>query len=79
MKAKFIGDPNEPQAQLPETFSAFGVEFPRGKFVEIKDASAARKIEGNSHFETQGSAPNTSQDLALTTDTATGDVVAKPK
>lgn len=55
MKAKFIGDANNPgeSKNLPETFTAFGLTFERGKFTEVPDHLAG-KFEGNSHFETQG-------------------------
>lgn len=54
MKAKFIGDPREPGEanNPPETMEAFGVTFPRGKFVEVP-RDVEHKFEGNSHFETQ--------------------------
>ena len=55
MKAKFVGDENNPgeAKSLPETFTAFGIEFEKGKFVEIP-ADLEAKFEDNSHFETQG-------------------------
>lgn len=58
MKAKFIGDPANPgeERNLPEVTNMFGVTFPRGKFVDVPD-HLAKKIEGNSHFETQGKEP----------------------
>lgn len=57
MKAKFIGDPTTVgDVQLPETFTAFGVTFPRNKWVAVPDAVAS-KFAGNSHFETQDDEP----------------------
>lgn len=55
MKAKFIGDPrNAGEANnLPEEMEAYGVVFPRGKFVEVPD-HLSKKFEGNTHFEVQG-------------------------
>lgn len=57
MKAKYIGDPRNPgeAKNVPEEFTAFGVTFPKGKFVDVPDNLAA-KFEGNSHFETRGKA-----------------------
>lgn len=53
MKAKFIGEPGTNEAKnLPEEFTAFGVTFERGKFVEVPD-DVAGKIAGNSHFEVE--------------------------
>lgn len=57
MKAKFIGDPSQPDERLPDNTRAFGIDFPRDKFVEVKDEAAQRKVVGNSHFEIQGKAP----------------------
>jgi hypothetical protein len=58
MKAKYIGDPRNPgEAQnLPEETTAFGVVFPRGKFVDVPD-DVAGKFVGNTHFETRGEEP----------------------
>lgn len=58
MKAKFIGDPRNPGEanSLPEETTAFGVAFPRGKFVDVPDEVAA-KFVGNTHFETRGEEP----------------------
>lgn len=59
MKVKFVGDPMRPDEQknLPDTTTAYGVVFERGKFVEVPD-KVAPKFEGNSHFETQGPEPD---------------------
>lgn len=53
MKAKFIGDATD--ESVPETFTAFGVEFPKGKFVDVP-ADKEVKFAGNSHFEVRGNA-----------------------
>jgi hypothetical protein len=57
MKAKFIGDPRTPGEanNLPESTSAFGIDFPRGKFVDVP-AELEAKFEGNTHFETKAGA-----------------------
>ena len=59
MKAKFIGDPSQPKGAetVPDEFTAYGVTFERGKFVDVPDEHAA-KIAGNNHFETQGKEPD---------------------
>lgn len=31
-------------------FTAFGIEFPAGEFVEVTDPAIVRKLQGNSHF-----------------------------
>lgn len=31
-------------------FSAFGIDFPAGEFVEVKDEAIAKKLAGNKHF-----------------------------
>lgn len=58
MKAKFVGDANNPgeQKQLPDEFEAFGVTFERGKFVDVPD-ELAHKFANNSHYETRGEEP----------------------
>lgn len=57
MKAKFIGDPREPGEanNLPEETTAFGITFPRGKFVEVP-AELEAKFIGNTHYKTSGAA-----------------------
>jgi hypothetical protein len=55
MEAKFIGDPTERGANVPEVFEAHGVTFERGKFADVPEKLQA-KFEGNSHFETKGGA-----------------------
>jgi hypothetical protein len=47
---KFIGDPRN-EGEGPKTISLFGHDFDRDHAVEVKDAAAIRKLEGNSHFE----------------------------
>jgi len=58
MKAKYIGDPRNPGEanNLPDETTAFGVVFPKGKFVDVPD-EVAHKFAGNSHFETRGEEP----------------------
>ena len=53
MKAKFIGDPSNPNEQVPDLYDAFGLTFPRDKYVEIPKRLEA-KVTGNSHFHVQG-------------------------
>jgi hypothetical protein len=57
MKAKFIGDPRNPGEanNLPESTTAFGIDFPRGKFVDVPPELEAKFI-GNTHFKTSGAA-----------------------
>lgn len=57
MKAKYIGDPRNPgeAKQLPDEYEMYGVVFPRGKAVDVP-AHLEAKFEGNSHFETSGTA-----------------------
>lgn len=52
MKAKFIGDPRDPNRVIPEVFPHAGISFQRGRFVDVPDA-LGKKLEGNSHFEVQ--------------------------
>lgn len=56
MKAKYVGDVANGEKDVPDTFEAYGLTFEKGKFTEVPDELAA-KFEGNSHFETQGKAP----------------------
>lgn len=58
MKAKFIGDPNQPKGAetIPDEFTAFGVTFERGKFADVPE-DQAHKFVGNNHFEIQGKEP----------------------
>lgn len=58
MKAKYIGDPMQPTEakNLPETFTAFGVIFERGKYAEVPD-EVALKVASNPHFDTKGEEP----------------------
>lgn len=55
MKAKFIGDKNNPNEVVPDEFEAFGIVFPKGKFVAVPEELEA-KFAGNSHYETTGDA-----------------------
>lgn len=57
MKAKYVGDPRNPGEQVSdEPVEAHGLTFPKGKWVEVP-ANLAAKFAGNTHFETQGDAP----------------------
>lgn len=58
MLAKYTGDPMQPTEakNLPETFTAFGVIFERGKYAEVPD-DVALKIQSNPHFATKGEEP----------------------
>lgn len=53
MKAKFIGDPTQPDEAVPETHTAYGLTFEKGKATEVP-AELEAKFIGNSHFETSG-------------------------
>lgn len=52
MKAKYIGTPGE-----NGEFSAYGVEFEPGKFVDVPDKYAL-KFANNPYFETRGEEPD---------------------
>lgn len=56
MEAKFIGDPAENGARVPETFEAHGVTFERDHYSDIPKALEG-KFSGNSHFEIKGAKP----------------------
>lgn len=55
MKATYTGDPSQPKGTeaIPETFSAFGLTFEKGKATDVPPELEA-KFEGNSHFTTAG-------------------------
>lgn len=53
VKARFVGDPRNPNEVKPDVFGAFGATFEGDKFVEVP-AEFADKVRGNSHFEVQG-------------------------
>lgn len=55
MKAKYIGDLNDPDNKVPDNFTAYGMDFPKDKFVDVP-AELESKFEGNAHFETKGEA-----------------------
>jgi len=52
-KVRFIGDPSD-DFSGPSSMSKFGMEFPKGKFVAVKDPETRRKLRGHSHFEFEG-------------------------
>lgn len=58
MKAKFVGDPSQPEGTeaIPENITVRGIDFPKGKWVDVPDDLAA-KFVGHSHFETKGEEP----------------------
>lgn len=43
IRARYTGD--------VQNFSAFGIEFPEGEFVEVTNTKIAAKLKCNSHFE----------------------------
>lgn len=55
MKAKFVGDRNNPKEIVPDEFEAYGLIFNKGKYTEVPD-ELAEKFAGNSHYETTGEA-----------------------
>lgn len=57
IKAKFVGDPTQPDEAVPAVHAAYGIDFEKGKYSEVPDELAA-KFENNSHFEVQGKADN---------------------
>jgi hypothetical protein len=40
-----------------KNFTAFGINFPAGEFVEVLQPSIIKKLENNSHFISKGIAP----------------------
>lgn len=77
MKAKFIGDQNNPKEVIPDEFEAFGVTFPKGKFVTVPEGLEA-KFAGNSHFETTVKAKDAPKEDEGKEE-ATGGAPAKPE
>lgn len=53
MKAKYVGDTNNPDEKVPDEFEAFGLKFSKGKYTDIPPEMESKFI-GNSHFEEQG-------------------------
>jgi len=53
IKAKFIGDPRNPNDPIPDVLDAYGTTFEKDKFAEVS-AEHADKVAGNDHFEVQG-------------------------
>lgn len=45
---KFIGDA---EGHGPNAIRLFGIEFPKGTAVEVKEDAAISKLNGNGHFE----------------------------
>lgn len=50
MQIKYNGTPGE---QL-DAINMYGTDFPKGKFVDVKDAFAARKLSNHPHFTAKG-------------------------
>ena len=53
MKAKFTGDPSQPNEAVPEIHEAYGVLFEKGKATEIP-AELEAKFVGNPHYDISG-------------------------
>lgn len=53
VKARFVGDPNDSNAQVPDLLDAYGTTFEAGKYAEVP-AEFADKVSNNPHFEVQG-------------------------
>ena len=53
IKARYVGDPRNPNEPVPDLLDAFGTTFEAGKFTEVS-AEHADKLRGNDHFEVQG-------------------------
>ena len=53
MKAKFVGDPSQPNEAVPDSIEVYGLTFEKGKATEIPEELEA-KFVGNNHFETTG-------------------------
>ena len=51
MKAKYVGDKNNPNEAVPDEIEVYGIVFEKGKFAEVPD-DLSGKFAGNSHFET---------------------------
>lgn len=50
MQIKYTGTPGEPIEQI----TMYGTTFPKGKFVEVTDHFAVRKLSKHPHFEHKG-------------------------
>lgn len=66
MRAKFIGDPTNPSEQVPDLHDAFGLTFPRNKFVEVPKR-LEEKVAGNSHFQVEGAKAEKPEETAEST------------
>lgn len=53
MKIKFCGDPLTPGSD-PDQVKCFGIVFPLGKAVEVKDKAVQERLLASSHFEKVG-------------------------
>ena len=54
MRFKFVGNGDSD----PASVTLRGVEFPKGKGVEVEDADLAAKLRANSHFEVAKGRPS---------------------
>lgn len=66
MKAKFIGDPSNPNEQVPDLHDAYGLTFARDKYTDIPEHLEA-KVAGNSHFHVQGARNDKPEETAEST------------
>jgi hypothetical protein len=66
VKAKFIGDPAEPNAVVPDLHDAFGITFPRDRYVSVPK-HLEDKIAGNNHFHVQGVKADAPEETAEST------------
>lgn len=47
----FVGDPRMDGKDMTESCDLFGMHFPKGKAVEVKDGEVADKLRRHSHFK----------------------------
>lgn len=50
MKFKYVGDPKD-RKSLHDEVVMYGMRFPAGEAVEVKDERVIERLSGNSHFE----------------------------
>lgn len=53
VKARYVGDPRNPDEPVPDLIDAYGTTFEAGKFTTVAP-EYAEKVAGNDHFEVQG-------------------------
>lgn len=61
MKAKYIGTPGEHL----DSISMYGYDFPKGKFVEVTDPHAVRKLSQHPHFESKDDPRDAAEDVQI--------------